>query len=49
MSFVIEKAGGKSITDGGKSILEIEPEDIHQRKPIYLGSVEDVEQMAKRL
>jgi fructose-1,6-bisphosphatase I len=42
MAFLIEQAGGLA-TDGTKPILDIVPESIHQRSPIFLGSKEDVE------
>lgn len=41
MSFIIEAAGGRS-TDGFQRILEKKPEALHERTPIYIGSVEDV-------
>lgn len=41
LSFVIEQAGGMAI-DGEGRILEIEPETIHQRTPIFIGSKENV-------
>lgn len=44
MSFIVEKAGGLS-TNGSISILDIKPESIHQRTPIFLGSREDVEEI----
>jgi fructose-1,6-bisphosphatase I len=34
---VIEEAGGAS-SDGTKSILDVEPTELHQRTPVYLGS-----------
>jgi fructose-1,6-bisphosphatase I len=37
MSFIAEKIGGAS-TNGSMSILEIEPESISQRVPIYIGN-----------
>ncbi|HSR69432.1 MAG TPA: class 1 fructose-bisphosphatase [Acidobacteriota bacterium] len=42
LSFVVEKAGGKATT-GRQEILQIEPESLHQRVPLILGSAEDVE------
>ncbi|MEX2436264.1 MAG: class 1 fructose-bisphosphatase [Balneolaceae bacterium] len=36
-AFVIEQAGGMAI-DGEKRILDINPEAIHERTPIYIGS-----------
>jgi fructose-1,6-bisphosphatase I len=42
LGYVIECAGGKAITGKGR-ILEIEPKDIHQRCPVIMGSIKDVE------
>jgi fructose-1,6-bisphosphatase I len=42
MSMIIEEAGGKS-TDGKKRILELEVTDLHQRTPIFIGSVDMVD------
>ena len=44
MAFIIEQAGGLATT-GTMPILDIEPEAIHQRTPIFLGSREDVEEV----
>jgi fructose-1,6-bisphosphatase I len=41
LSFIIEQAGGMAI-DGRGRILEIEPESIHQRTPIFIGSPKNV-------
>lgn len=41
MALIIEQAGGRA-SDGHRRILEIEPTDIHQRTPIFLGSEDDV-------
>jgi len=37
MAFLAEMAGGKS-SDGEKSILDIEPTELHQRVPVFIGS-----------
>jgi fructose-1,6-bisphosphatase I / sedoheptulose-1,7-bisphosphatase len=37
ISFIVEQAGGKSST-GRQRILDIQPDDIHQRVPVILGS-----------
>lgn len=42
MSFIVESAGGRAI-DGNRRILEIVPENLHQRTPIYLGSKKSVD------
>jgi fructose-1,6-bisphosphatase I len=36
-AFIIEKAGGKA-TDGKQNILEVEPKELHQRSPLFIGS-----------
>jgi fructose-1,6-bisphosphatase I len=41
MAFLIEHAGGAA-TDGRMPILDIKPEALDQRAPIYIGCVEDV-------
>jgi len=43
LAFIIEKAGGVATT-GHMPILDIQPESIHQRTPIVLGSKEDVQE-----
>jgi fructose-1,6-bisphosphatase I len=37
MSYLIENAGGKS-TDGIQRILDLQPEDVHERSAIFIGS-----------
>jgi fructose-1,6-bisphosphatase I len=41
LAFVCEQAGGRA-TDGYKRILDIVPEKLHQRTPLFIGSEEDV-------
>ncbi len=41
MSFIVEAAGGRA-SDGKKRILEIQPESLHERTPIFIGCEEDV-------
>ncbi|XP_057536090.1 fructose-1,6-bisphosphatase, chloroplastic [Amaranthus tricolor] len=48
MSFIVEQAGGKG-SDGHHRILDIQPAEIHQRVPLYIGSVEEVEKLEKYL
>ncbi|HAO92314.1 MAG: fructose-bisphosphatase [Deltaproteobacteria bacterium GWB2_55_19] len=43
LSFIIEQAGGKSST-GDKRVLEVVPEELHQRTPLIIGSKADVEE-----
>ncbi|MGH8113282.1 MAG: class 1 fructose-bisphosphatase, partial [Rhodanobacteraceae bacterium] len=42
MSFIVEQAGGAATT-GRARILEVRPEQLHQRVPIFLGSKNEVE------
>ncbi len=42
MAFLIEQAGGLCVTSQGR-IMDIEPEDIHQRVEVILGSKNEVE------
>ena len=44
MSFLIEQAGGAS-SDTQKPIMDIEPNHIHQRVPVILGSTDEVERV----
>ncbi|KAJ3069014.1 hypothetical protein HDU98_007902 [Podochytrium sp. JEL0797] len=44
MSFLMEQAGGKSSTGRGR-MMEVVPEHIHARSPIFLGTTEDVEKV----
>jgi fructose-1,6-bisphosphatase I len=42
LAFIVEQAGGAA-TDGRHRILDIHPDDLHQRSPLYIGSKTDVE------
>jgi fructose-1,6-bisphosphatase I len=44
MAFIVEQAGGRA-TDGFRRILDIQPRELHQRTPIFIGS----EQMVLKL
>uniref|UniRef100_A0A6G1SDT5 Fructose-1,6-bisphosphatase 1 n=1 Tax=Aceria tosichella TaxID=561515 RepID=A0A6G1SDT5_9ACAR len=44
-AFIVEKAGGKAMAAPGRRILDIKPEQIHQRTPIFIGSSEDVDEI----
>ncbi len=46
MAFIVEQAGGRA-TNGKQRILEIQPEKLHQRVPIFIGSEEDVKVVEK--
>ena len=42
LAFVVKQAGGRAI-DGETDILSLEPESLHQRTPLYIGSAEFVD------
>jgi fructose-1,6-bisphosphatase I len=42
LAMVVKEAGGYA-SDGHGPILEIEPQELHQRVPLYIGSKQDVE------
>lgn len=44
MSFIVEQAGGVSST-GYERIMDIQPEGVHQRVPVILGSKNEVERV----
>jgi fructose-1,6-bisphosphatase len=46
MALLIEQAGGAASTGRGR-ILEVEPEGLHQRTPLILGSKDEVERIAR--
>jgi fructose-1,6-bisphosphatase I len=37
LAFIVEQAGGYA-SDGRRSILEIVPETLHQRTPLFIGN-----------
>lgn len=43
MAFIIEHAGGMASTGSGP-VLDVKPESIHERCPIFLGSKDDVQE-----
>ncbi|XP_004290409.1 PREDICTED: fructose-1,6-bisphosphatase, chloroplastic [Fragaria vesca subsp. vesca] len=44
LSFLVEQAGGKG-SDGKNRILSIQPIKLHQRLPLFLGSLEDMDEL----
>ncbi|GLQ31319.1 class 1 fructose-bisphosphatase [Litoribrevibacter albus] len=45
MAFLVEQAGGLCCTDKER-MLDVQPTEIHQRVPVFLGSKEEVERAA---
>jgi len=48
MAFLAEQAGGRA-TDGMRRILDLRPQDVHQRVPLYTGSTRMMERVAEFL
>lgn len=48
LAFLCEQAGGAA-SDGTQPILDIVPEGLHQRTPLFLGSKGDVTEVVRRL
>jgi fructose-1,6-bisphosphatase I len=46
MAFIIEQAGGRA-SNGKQRMLDIQPESLHQRIPIFIGSEDDVKMVEK--
>ncbi len=46
MSFIVEQAGGAATT-GLERILDLQPEKLHQRVPVFLGSKAEVERVSQ--
>jgi fructose-1,6-bisphosphatase I len=46
MAMIVEQAGGMA-TDGIRRILDIEPQELHERVPLFIGSKNDVEIVLK--
>lgn len=44
-AYIVERAGGLA-TNGEKRILEIQPTELHQRTPMFIGSKKMMEEMA---
>jgi fructose-1,6-bisphosphatase I len=49
MAFIVEQAGGKALTAPGQRILDVQPNDIHQRTPVILGSPDEVDHVVRHL
>jgi len=44
LAFIVEQAGGKA-TDGRQRILDIQPQQLHERTPVFIGSTAMVEKV----
>ena len=43
MSFLVEQAGGKSVTADGRRTMDLQPGKLHERVPLVLGSRDEVD------
>ena len=43
MAYIIEQAGGLAYDDHQQRILDLQPTNIHERSPVFMGSKEDVQ------
>lgn len=46
LAFIAEQAGGRA-TDGNRDIMHIEPSELHQRTPLYIGSKKEVDTVSE--
>ena len=44
MAMLTEQAGGKA-SDGERAILDIQPDELHQKTPVFVGSRADIEEL----
>jgi fructose-1,6-bisphosphatase I len=44
LALIVEHAGGRAITGDGRNILDIQPEELHQRVPLIIGSKQDIDE-----
>jgi len=49
MAFLAEQAGGKALSGVRQRVLEIEPTELHQRCPLYVGSEDMVNELERHL
>ncbi|KAA9397299.1 class 1 fructose-bisphosphatase [Haloarcula sp. CBA1130] len=48
MAYILESAGGRS-SDGEQSLLEIDPDGLHERTPLYLGNDDLIDRLEASL
>ncbi|AQL44287.1 fructose-bisphosphatase [Halorientalis sp. IM1011] len=48
IGYVVECAGGRS-SDGERSLLSVEPDELHQRVPVHVGNTELIERLEAAL
>jgi len=48
VGYVIESAGGR-VSDGTGSVLDVDPDGLHDRTPVYMGNVSLVDRLESTL
>nr|WP_245846028.1 class 1 fructose-bisphosphatase [Longibacter salinarum] len=48
LAFIVEQAGGAA-SDGKRRILDIVPDDLHQRTPVFIGNTDLVQELERQL
>jgi fructose-1,6-bisphosphatase I len=48
VAYVVESAGGRS-SDGSRSLLDVEPSELHDRTPVHVGSPELIDRLEAAL
>jgi len=44
LAFIVEQAGGMAVDGTPRRIMDVLPEDLHQRTPLVIGSRQNVEE-----
>jgi fructose-1,6-bisphosphatase I len=44
LAFIVDQAGGRAITGDGREIMDIIPEELHQRVPLIIGCRHDIDE-----
>ena len=48
LAFMIERSGGKA-TNGKMRILDVQPTELHQRSPLFIGSMDMMNELEAHL
>ncbi|WP_082146757.1 class 1 fructose-bisphosphatase [Halostagnicola sp. A56] len=48
IGYILEQAGGRS-SDGGRSLLEVRPESLHDRTPVHVGNADLIDRLESTL
>jgi fructose-1,6-bisphosphatase I len=49
LAFVLHHAGGEACDEAGADLLDVRPERIHQKSPVFMGSSNDMQELKKYL